>query len=275
MWNRFYRRYGDLAEEANFERCLAAMLSHRAIRELGAKAGDVRRQFRQGPATYGRLFAIFHEHYARRQGKGRWGDQLGFAERFAGPIFAAFPDGKMIHMMRDPRDTIEVAMQLARFRQGKVGWSMARWLYSAELAKENQARYPDGYCVVHYEQLMAEPERMLRQLCDFLEEQFQPPMLETLLKAGPGPNGDAQGFRKPVRRPEMNNAGAGRRMSGRELAFAQSYTGSYLEAFGYPIRSTRFSALDHFLFYLVDWPTNRAAMVTWQALKATSLSAQL
>ena len=105
MWTRFYNRYGDLREPRNFERCLAAMLAHKPTRALDPDPNRIRREFRQGEPTYARLFALFHEHYAERLGRSRWGDQLGFVERYADLIFAAYPDARMIHMVRDRKST--------------------------------------------------------------------------------------------------------------------------------------------------------------------------
>src|SRR5690606_3404682 len=74
MWSQFYGRYGDLAVAANFERCLAAMLQRRALRELCDDEDAIRNRFWQGTPTYGRLFALLHECHAYRMGKSRWGE---------------------------------------------------------------------------------------------------------------------------------------------------------------------------------------------------------
>ena len=43
MWTRFYRRYGNLDEQRNFERCLQAMLKHKPMQMLQPDAARIRR----------------------------------------------------------------------------------------------------------------------------------------------------------------------------------------------------------------------------------------
>ena len=177
MWTYFYGQFGDLGRSVNFERCLAAMLRYKHVRFLKPDANRIRREFRQGQPTYGRLFALFHEHYAERQGKPRWGDQTGLVERYADAVFAAYPTAKMIHMVRDPRDRYEASLARWPNGKGRTGGATARWLYSVGLAKRNQKRYPDRYWVVQYETLVRQPEVTVRAACAFLGEQYTPAML--------------------------------------------------------------------------------------------------
>ena len=257
MWNRYYNRYGDLGEPQNLERCLDAMLASKGIRALQPDRERIASAFRQGPFTYARLFALFHEQYAELLGKRRWGDQLGFVERFADPIFEAYPAAKMIQMIRDPRDRSEVARNHSRYRKGKVGWSTARWLRSAELTRRNQVRYPDRYKVVRYERLMAQPEETLREICSFLGERFLPEMAAEIVDER-----DRDG--KGVADKQMDS----RRMSKRDTAFVQKYAHHQLLGFDYPLEATNFNLSESILFYLIDWPANRAGMSAWQILRA-------
>lgn len=257
MWNRYYDRYGNLSNLSNLERCLGAMLSSRGIQALEPDPGRIRRAFDEGPATYARLFALFHEQYAERLGKRRWGDQLGFVERFADPIFEAYPGAQMIQMIRDPRDRSEEAMMQSRYRKGKVGWSMARWLHSAELTQYNQRRYSDRYKVVRYESLLAQPEETLRDICSFLGERFLPGMVAAATDAGPD-KGDGG---------KTGGGARARQMSKRDVAFTQAYARAQLVDFDYPIEATELTLSERILFYLVDWPANRAGMGAWHILQ--------
>ena len=107
MWTRIYGRYGDLAADANLERCLAALLGLKDVRAMKPDAERLRQEFRQGEATYGRLFSLLHEQFAEQLGKPRWGEQEGRLERYADALFAAYPTARVIHMVRDPRNRYE------------------------------------------------------------------------------------------------------------------------------------------------------------------------
>ena len=268
MWNRFYNRYGDLSHPQNFERCLTDMLQTKGIKALQPEPERIRREFGQGEMTYGRLFALFHEHYAEREGKSRWGDQLGFVERFADPIFAAYPQAKMIHMIRDPRDRYEVAKGLSRQRKGKVGWDTARWVYSADLMQRNQRHYPEQYMVVRYETFCAYPEATLRDICYFLGEAFVPEMVAGMNHFDTNEIDDDQNVTSQAT-IQIDKVGDDR-LSKRDLMFTQAYTRQHMLAFDYALESPSLSLGDRLLFYLVDWPVNRIGMAAWYMSEAKS-----
>jgi hypothetical protein len=180
MWDRFYARFGDLRDPANLERCLAAMLCDPGVQQLAPDERRVRRELAAGPATYARLFGLLHEHYAERAGRRRWGDQLGGIERFADPIFAAFPSARMVHMVRDPRRRSSTGGGRRGARMAKLGWETALWLRSVGLATRNQRRYPDGYVVVRYEALADRPAETVEAICSFIGERLLPPMVEVV-----------------------------------------------------------------------------------------------
>ena len=270
MWTRFYNRYGDLNQRDNFERCLSTMLRHKPMQVLQPNPSRIRREFWQGPPTYTRLFALFHEHYAERLGKPRWGDQLGSIERYANPIFAAFPTAKMIHMIRDPRERLEESKNRSRSRQGKTGWNTARWLDSVSLSKRNQYQYPNDYKVVRYETLYSQPEQTLKEICAFIGEDFVPDIgamkdateFEAIKGTGANHNPDLG------RGTPASNNGFHKGITKREIAFTQAYAGREMLAFNYPLEPIQFSLHDRLLFYFVDWPANRAGMVAWNMAKS-------
>ena len=263
LWSHFYDLYGDLGQPANFERCLSAMLQHKHLPAVLKPDPDrIRREFSQGPLPYTRLFALLHEHHAQRLGKSRWGDQLAFIERYADQIFAAYPGAKLIHMIRDPRKWFEVSISNSRLRKGNVGGATACWLYSLGLAERNQRRYPDCYKVVRYEMVVSQPERTLREICAFLGVDFLPSMLNV---EGPG-KGGGKGSGRPsglgssvAQSQEPANA-----MSKREIAFMQTYAGQDMAAYRYVLKPVQFSLIDHFLYYLLDWPLSRLRMAAWR-----------
>ncbi len=263
LWTRFYGRYGDLSRPENLERCLAAMLQSKQMRALEPDPDRIRREFWQGQPTYARLFALIQEHFAERMGKSRWGDQLAFVEHYADPIFAAYPDAKMIHMIRDPRDRFEDSMIARQHRTSKVGWDIARWLYSTRLAKRNQQRYPDRYKIVRYEALASQPEETLREVCHFLNEEFSPGLLtmENAIRFG---ENDGHGASELQSNAASRNGEVPAAMTRREVAFMQTYAGRELMAWGYRLRPIQFSLADQVMFRLIDWPANLAGILAWR-----------
>jgi hypothetical protein len=269
-WTYFYGQFGDLHNRDNFERCLAAMLRYKHAINIKPDRERIRQEFWQGEPSYARLFALFHQHYAEREGKPRWGDQTGLIERYADLVMASYPDARMIHMIRDPRDRYEAS--ITRFPNGKmrVGGATARWLYSVRLARRNMQRYPGRYTIVRYETLVHEPEKTLRKLCTFLGEEFVPAMLTMEGAPGYREKGEHKADGTSDQSP-ISTAYIGRYrqvMTKGEVAFMQLYAGRQMVAQGYELDSIRFSINDRIRFALVDWPLNVARMITWRAVEA-------
>lgn len=262
LWPRFYQRYGDLQNPDNFERCFHAMLQRKAIRQLVADPERIRHEFWEGKPTYARLFALFHEHYAERIGKQRWGDQTGLIERYADPIFAAYPDACMIHMIRDPRERYGKATVDSRRLPGKVGWEAATWRLSSTLALWNQRRYPGRYLVVRYESLAAKPEETMRYICAFLDEPFVPEMLTV---DDPVPFGDEPDDGQE-NGPRITDENCAQRdvqiyVTPRERVLTQSLVGTQMLAYDYQPAPLYLSPLQRLAHYAVDWPANGLSFV--------------
>ncbi len=265
MWTYFYGQYGDLAKEANFERCLDAMLHYKHVAFLKPDADRIRTEFRQGPPTYARLFSLFLMHFAEREGKPRWGAQTGLIERYADRLFAAYPGLKIIHMIRDPRDRYEASLALWPNGKGRVGGATARWLYSVRLAERNQQRHPDQYKIVRFEDLVTVPEKTMREVCAFLGETFVLSMLtmdgapkfrDQLLDRAGLPPGSI-----PVS-PEFIGAYK-QKIAPREVAFMQLFAGRAMQRYGYTLESYQLSPADKVHFAAVEWPQNMAKMMAW------------
>jgi hypothetical protein len=260
MWDRFYSRFGDLCEPANLDRCLATMLRDPGVQQLAPDERRVRRELADGPRTYARLFGLLHQHHAERAGKRRWGDQLRFVERFADPIFAAYPSARMVHMVRDPRHRSLPSGRRLDFG-ARLGWEIAMWLRSAELAIHNQRRYPGGYLVLSYEAFATQPVETAEAVCSFIGEPFRAPMVDALRTLA------LDACHKAPATPSI----AGLRAP--HAAFLDRYAGSQMATFGYKRSSARLTPRDRLAFCLSTWPLNRLSMAAWRTLGARATTA--
>jgi hypothetical protein len=257
MWPRFAGRFGDLADPENLDRCLGAMLRRRHIAELAPDLPRLRRDFRGGPATYGRLFALVHEQYAERSRKPRWGDQTAEVGRSADQILAENPRARFLHLVRDPRDRYAAVLERGPRRPGAVGQATAAWLASASVALRNRRRYAGRYQVLRYEDLVSRPEGTMREVCAFLGEEFEPAMLRM------------DGVRRydAIRAASESGSalstafvGRYRRSVGRDdVAFIQSIAGQRMLAFDYPLDPIRLTPGERFR-HAARWPANIARM---------------
>ena len=264
-WTFFYRRYGDLSQAENFERCLADMQRYTHVTLLNPNFSQIRRDFQQAEPTYERLFALFNQQYAQQQGKPRWGDQTGLIERFADQVLAAYPGSKMLHMIRDPRDRYEASVSKHPHGKGKIGGATGRWLLTTSLAERNQEQHPDRYKIIQYETLVCKPEQTLQEICAFLEEDYCTELLEM---------SGAPEFRDKIRKGAYGKAGPelistdfiGRykqSVSKDELAYMQWFAGKRMQAYGYKLEETQFSTSEWIQFLFKTVPDNWLRMATW------------
>ena len=262
MWTRVYNRYGDLHDREHFERCLQALLSRKDVRALQPDVERIRREFWEGEPTYGRLFALFHEHYAERLGRSRWGEQEADIEHFADDIFQAYASARIIHMLRDPRNRYDEMLRSTppKVRLGRVGVNTADWLESARLAERNQQRYPHNYLVLSYESLVSQPEGTLRKVCAFIGVEYVPAMLTLDGAIGFG-EGNGAGRSAELETGVVEFQLNGSQVSAREVAFMQSLARKEMIERGYAEEKVRFSPSDALLYYGLDWPLSLMRVV--------------
>jgi len=270
FWAYFDQQYGDLNQPDNFDRCLKAMMQYKRLRVLQPDPERLRREFAQGEKSYGRLLTLLGQHYAERQGKPRWGDKSLNTERFAPSVFNTFPEARIIHIIRDPRDRYASALKRWKVIRGEAGSGVAVWLASVRLAQRNEKRFAGRYLVVRYETLVAQPETTLQSICKFLDEPYIPAMLtmqgaEAFRDEG---GNSSYGNRQPG---QISTSSIGRYrqiLSPQAIAFIQQAARRQMVAFGYEIEPLPWSLRERLRFALVDWPLNMARLLAWHSREA-------
>jgi len=271
MWRYFYGQFGDLNQPENFERCLKAMLSYKRIVNLKPDPERIRREFREGEASYGRLFALIHQHHAERTGKTRWGDKSLHTEEYADQIFQEFPQAKIIHLIRDPRDRYSSVLKRLKATSRRLGVDTVKWLASARAASHAAAHYPDRFLIVRYETLAQKPEETLHQVCDFIGESYAAQML-TMSGAPRYHKEGANTSFEPVTPGVISTRSIGRFrqiISAWEIAFIQTFAGRTMQEFEYKPDDIRLSGKEQ-LKYLAALPPGLVRMVRWQVFDKIS-----
>ena len=270
LWTYFYNQYGDLSKSSNFERCLKDLMRYKRLVPVGLNAEKLKLDFLNGEMTYPRLFALIEEQYAQRLGRPRWGDKSLNTERYADEIFAAYPNARILHLQRDPRDRYASAVKRWKVSRGGAGVGSAVWLSSLKLAKRHEAKYPNQYMIICYETLAREPEKTLRQICDFIGEEYTPVMLE--MKGAEqfrdeGGN-SSYGQHEPGRISTRSIGRFTEVLSPRQIAFMQLTAGPKMTEFKYELELIKLSVLDSFIFLFFDVPLNALRMMAWYILNS-------
>lgn len=269
MWRYFHGQYGDLGDPANLERCLSDMVRYNRMRHLRPDAERIRQEFLEGEPTYGRLFSLFHEHNAERAGKDRWGDKSLHTEHYADRVFAEFPDARLIHMVRDPRDRYASVRRRWGRDVSRVGAATGRWLLSTRAGLRNVQRYPGRYLLVRYEDLARDPEATTRRVCDLIGEPFDPDMMS--MQGAPehrrrGGNNSSFGDLEPG---TISTRGIGRFrtvLTPSELSFIQLFARRELAALAYGPVDVHATTAERVRFWTRDLPEHAARMAAWTSM---------
>ncbi|HUF00933.1 MAG TPA: sulfotransferase [Gaiellaceae bacterium] len=154
------------------------------IAAWGLTAEDVAPRLRQGMGAGEAIAAIF-EAWAERAGKPRWGDKTPMYMRHLPLLERLFPAAQYVHLIRDGRDA---AISFLQMPEGTYTRTWAHpdtpaefaclWRTEVVGARALGARVgPGRYVEARYEDLVAEPARIVRAICDFAELPFDPAML--------------------------------------------------------------------------------------------------
>lgn len=116
----------------------------------------------------------FYALYAERFGKQRWGDKSGYLWNMV-RIQKLLPEARFIHIVRDGRD-VALSIKDLWWGPNSVEEAAEHWHTGIQKARSQSAELR-FYREVRYEDLVLDPERQLRQICDFVELAWHPAML--------------------------------------------------------------------------------------------------
>ena len=153
------------------------IVDHKRWGDFHLDAEELRRRFRAlEPVTAADAIRAFYLLYAEREGKTRYGDKTPGYIKEMSRISRVLPEARFIHIIRDGRD---VALSHFRMNWGPEtpAESARLWRNRIRKARKVGPKVPH-YTEVRFEDLVADSERVLRGVCDFIDLDFRPAMLE-------------------------------------------------------------------------------------------------
>jgi len=177
---------------------------------------------------------------ARKAGKTRWGDKTPAYVREITWLAAAYPSAQFVHVIRDGRD---VALSVVRARWARdIAAAAAFWQERVVVGRAQGAALPAArYREISYEDLVRTPEATLRDLCQWLDLEFEPEMLR-YYESGRDevPAAHAELFELVDKPVDPSRAGAWRRsMPAEDIEVFESLAGGLLRELGYELTGTR------------------------------------
>ena len=178
----YLHSYGELSRTENFRTLLSEMIFGLKTPFFGLDwnprsiVQEVLESTREN--TFAEAYRGILQRYAEGVKKPRWGEKTPHNLFYVREILQDFPDAKFLNLVRDGRD---VAVEQLRSAFGpRNAYSAALiWRRSQELAEHwsgalSQAQWLD----VSYEELARDPEPVLRRVTSFLQEDYEPQVLE-------------------------------------------------------------------------------------------------
>jgi hypothetical protein len=207
---------------------------------LEAELGDGPRDLRQ---PYARLLTT----WAEAQGKPRWGEKTPGNLFFVDVLLDMFPDAQFVHVVRDPRAGV-ASMQGVDFFPDNVCFNALSRAKHHRVSAHFEATVPTHqWTAVRYEDLVSNAESILRDLCAFLGESFEPAMLQyhrssaTFMKADAASSFNAAATR-PVTTAMVDKWR--QQLSGREVALVECICRTEMGRYGYVPTGTVLHPLD-------------------------------
>lgn len=119
--------------------------------------------------------------FAEKRRKGRWGEKTPGHVQHLHEIRRLYPEAPIIHIVRDPRDTVR---SIARLPWASRSPFVNAYLWSRRVRAGMDFAADDEHTLtLRFEDLLERPEEQLRRLCDFIGEPYDPAMLDTAAAA--------------------------------------------------------------------------------------------
>lgn len=132
---------------------------------------------REAPPSYAGVMETIYRYFSCQRGRERWGDKMATFRRCMPTIVDLFPDAKIVHIIRDGRDVASSILPLS-FGPNTAYVAAKKWRNFIEHGLDFAARHPRQVYTVRYEDLIDDPEKYLREICDFVDEPFHEDMLQ-------------------------------------------------------------------------------------------------
>jgi sulfotransferase family protein len=196
---------GDLSVDENVDKMVRLCLSRKGppgldgafwrfenieAVEKSELATNISRRIKKSNRSLGEIFRAFIDEITQCSGFSRACVKFPVDVGHIAELVEWYPECKIVHMTRDPRaialsKTNDPSGTALRVRQHpRLAWLIRKVMILFEIVQYRwtarqhvRVRHLRNYKVFRYEDLLAEPERTVKELCEFLEVDFTEDML--------------------------------------------------------------------------------------------------
>lgn len=146
---------------------------------------------------YRAMINAFYDDYTKKQGKIRWADKTPYNIKVIDFLLKVYSDKiKFIHLIRDGRD-VATSMLKMEWGPNTIQEAARSWKEIIQGSRKHLGK--DYYIEVKYEQLIAESDKTLKEVCNFIGERYSDKMLDYYKKKDMG--GERESSFKQVSKP--------------------------------------------------------------------------
>lgn len=158
---------------------LAALSEHKRFLAWGLSIEDVRRQLGERKTLpYTDAISGTYEAYVAKNGKRYWGDKTPRYVEHIPFLAEKFPEARFIHLVRDGRN---VALSYSHVDFGPKNVARAARLWQRRVGagiRDGRSLPPGRYIEIRNEDLATDTETEVKKVCEFLDLEFDPKMLD-------------------------------------------------------------------------------------------------
>jgi hypothetical protein len=170
-------------EGAGPDETLEFLTAFRRWPDFRLDADELGRRWRAlDPFTAADALRAFYGLYAEQAGKPRWGDKTPRYTRKISLIHRVLPEARFVHLIRDGRD-VALSLMEVHFGPDDVRTAAGRWTQWIAQARRHGEKV-GHYVELRYEDLIADPEEVLRRICEHVELPWDVAMLTYHERAG-------------------------------------------------------------------------------------------
>lgn len=240
----YQNSYGDLSNDARFLKLIEDVISvvnlHFVKWPIQLSAEAILKKCKA--RTLYAVNAVVYDYYAEAMNKSRWGCKSTFMIHYIEEILKINPDAQFIHLVRDGRD-VAVSARKSVFNHFHPYYVAKLWSKEQKTALQWKNRLPpEQFKTVYYEELITNPEHVVRELCLFLGIEYHESMLRYFEKKEVSELASLSGSWKNISKAVLtdNHCKYKKELSKEDIALFEAFSHEELSSFGYILDSDKY-----------------------------------
>ena len=169
FYSHYYRRYGPLENNKNFNRLCRDIVSSSWFKKSGVTCEEFMDNIKI--KEYGAVFSSIMNTISQKQNKKRWVEKTPWHLKFVREIVTDFPNAKFVLIVRDPRDVV-LSIRNYGWNSGILNMVVKiaiAWRWHMEHVCKDLYLSKAKYIVIKYEDLVLSLDKSIEKINNFLD----------------------------------------------------------------------------------------------------------